>query len=162
MVGWGDNIIPPFFLKLENGIMNKLAELVNRTIIGDFVNICISGVWYKVSSPTVYTLTKMIKPLSKIKIEKDDTVKSLFDVIENDSEALYEALAIAVYANDRHFIKVKKKRLKKKLRKADISEVMRAFEEIITLFSARDFFLCAQLAKNITTMTARHSSEVIH
>jgi len=142
--------------------MNKLAGLVNRTIVGDFVNINISGEWYRVSSPTVYTLTKMIKPLSRIKVDKGDTVKSLFDMIENDSEALYEALAIAVYADEKYFVKSKKKRFKKILSKSDISEVRHAFEEIIVLFSARDFFLCAQLAKNITTMMARDSSVGTH
>lgn len=142
--------------------MNDLANIVSSALTGnDYVNIALGGKYYKVSSPTPYTIAKMLKVLSGV--DQKDTVSfdEIINSVESNTEKIAKAIAICVYADSRVFTEYKIRVLSKRIMKCSGTLIKEAFEDILKSMNASDFFYCAQLAKTLVQSMAKqkHSED---
>lgn len=151
------NPIPFFYL--ESKIMNELANIVSGALIGnDFVNIALGGRFYKVASPTPYTIAKMLKVLSGV--EQKELV-SFDDIIKNapgNMEKIAQSIAICAYPGCRFLAQYRIRRLSKRIMRCSASEIREAFEDILKSMNATDFFYCAQSVKTLIRSMAKQKS----
>lgn len=141
---------------LIHKIMNELARIVSSVLTGsDRINIVLGGRFYKVSSPTPYTIAKMLNALYGIKqsdtISFDEIVKNIPDNVVMISKAI----AVCVYSNCSALYNYRVRKLSNRIMKCNSIEIREAFEEIIKSINATDFFYCAQSAKTMTGIMAK-------
>lgn len=137
--------------------MSKLADIVANSLIGnDFVNIRLGGRWYKVLSPTPRTLGNMLRAMSGV-----DEMTDLMSVIqkaESNTERIAESIAVCVYPDSGRISKFRRRMMKRRIVKCYPNEIREAFEEIIKLIYAVDFFLSAQVVKRTVQTMAKEKA----
>ena len=134
--------------------MNELAQLVSNALIGnDFINIKVGKKYYKVVSPTTATLAKMLLPLAKI--EETFDLNEIVVNAEKNMTHLAEAISICMFPGCGILNRYRRNRINKCIMNMPVNVVRESFEEVIKLIYATDFFLFAQLAKNVTGAMAK-------
>lgn len=137
--------------------MNKLADIVSNSLIGnDFVNIRIAGKYYKVLSPTPRTLGNMLRSMNKV--QEVENIEGVIRNAENNCEMIIEAISVCLYTGDSFVTRIKRNRFKRRAIKCYPAELREAFEDIIKLIYAVDFFLSAQVVKQTVQAMARQKA----
>ena len=125
--------------------MNKAANIIANSIIGeDFKVIILGGEAYTVKAPTIGTICRAIKYLSLV--DKKESLPSDFTEIKSDLENILKGLAVFIFQDEELYVRIEN---------STLGEIKEAFETIIKLISAEDFFVCAALAESVARMAAK-------
>lgn len=136
--------------------MNNLANIVSGALTGnDYINIELGGKYYKVASPTPYTIAKMLKALSGIDQKDSIAFDDIINNVESNTEKIAEAIAICIYSGSKVFTRYRIRRMVKRIMKCSASEIRETFDDIIKEMNAVDFFYSAMSAKKIVASMAK-------
>ena len=151
-----------------------MEEKVAKTLLEEPTAVTIGGEAYKVAPPSIFTLVRASKYISKIPTDTINETNILGSIIHNAEEYENIAWAIAVILLGNHFTEVvtypkwqfwkrkksitKGENLVKKLMKTPITEVTDAFFKVLAQMDIRAFFVITTSLKGM--MITKPTKEV--
>jgi hypothetical protein len=141
--------------------MNELANIVSESLTGELNKvICMRGKYYTVSAPATCVLARMLKPLSKIKLNEDDRIIDLIARSVEQAKHIDSAIAYAVIGDTRVGVirRFRRWKLCRAFAHATDAERELAFTETISLATGKSFFNSARLAMDITKTMAKQTT----
>ena len=151
-----------------------MEEQVAQTLLEEPTTVTIGGEAYKVAPPSIFTLVRASKYISKIPTDTINETNILGSIIHNAEEYENIAWAIAVILLGNHFTEIvtypkwqfwrknksvtKGEILSKKLMKAPINEVSTAFFKVLGQMDIRSFFVITTSLKGM--MITKPTKEV--
>ena len=151
-----------------------MEEQVAQTLLEEPTTVTIGGEAYKVAPPSIFTLVRASKYISKIPTDTINETNILGSIIHNAEEYENIAWAIAVILLGNHFTEIvtypkwqfwrknksvtKGEILSKKLMKAPINEVSTAVFKVLGQMDIRSFFVITTSLKGM--MITKPTKEV--
>lgn len=136
-------------------MMDNAAELLSGSLgNGVLKTLVLGNRAYTVYAPTIYVISMMLKPLSRVDVSGIETKSGVIRVMPEQGKHIAMAVAVAV-TGDVRFAKLKARRLYLKLLHSTPGDLYTAFRDIISLIQAQDFFDCATLAREVAVQMAR-------
>ena len=151
-----------------------MEEQVAQTLLEEPTTVTIGGEAYQVAPPSIFTLVRASKYISKIPTDTINETNILGSIIHNAEEYENIAWAIAVILLGNHFTEIvtypkwqfwrknksvtKGEILSKKLMKAPINEVSTAFFKVLGQMDIRSFFVITTSLKGM--MITKPTKEV--
>ena len=123
---------------------------MSDAILGeDLKFVAIGGEVYTLRPPSIRTILKSIKHLSRVKLDSDKYTKSsILSEYERNTKHLAYGLAVLISPKN-------PKKYAKKFLDGTFSELLKAYNTAVLMMGGDDFFALAQLAKNLQKMAAR-------
>jgi hypothetical protein len=137
--------------------MNDLANMVSDALLGEMrKTIFWGGKYHTVNALNGYTLARMIKPLSRIDVDENESQIGTLQKQVAQGKYIDEAIAIAIMGN--RYSRLRKWLLMRRVKRSDSAEQLEAFKEVSSLISGQHFFLSARLAMQLVKMMAKQKS----
>lgn len=141
---WGQ-LRTSLFKYMRNG-----AQVVSDAILGeDLKYVSIGGEVYSIKPPSIRTILKAIKHLTKVRLESEKYTKvNIMAEYERNTKHIAMALAILISPK-------KPKKYAKRFLDGTYAELLTAYNTAVLMMGGDDFFALAQLAKSLQKMAAR-------
>lgn len=141
--------------------MSELADIVSDSLSGNtFVTIQVGKRQYRINAPTPFILSRMLKPLSQISVNDEETHLSATTKIGSLGFYLAQSIALAVIGDRplHPFNRMRLYRLARKIHRQPLAWQKDALEKIVSVIDAQAFFYCARLAMELTKMMVKPKS----
>lgn len=135
--------------------MNNAAGLVADALgTGVFKTVVLGGRAYTVYAPTIYLIGRMLKPLASVELAGVRTKPEVIGAMPTQARWIAMAVAVAV-VGDVRFARLRAWWLYRRLRHVTPRDLSVAFQEVVGLIQAQDFFDCATLAQEVANQMAK-------
>ena len=130
--------------------MDNGAQVVSDAVLGeDMKFVVIGGEVYSVKPPSIRTILKAIKHLSRVRLEGEKYTKASI-MAEYAGNTRHIAMGLAVLIDPKH-----PKKYAKRFMDGTFNEMLAAYNTAVGMMGADDFFALAQLAKSLQKMAAK-------
>lgn len=131
--------------------MNEAVKLVSDAILGDSSKVIVLGEEaFVIKAPAIAILCRMALPLSKV----EENEKLSIGEIGAQSLLIAEAIAIASLGDDPDW-RNKYPEIRDRMAQSTLTELKDAFEAILSLILAKDFFQVATWVVQVAEIVAR-------
>ena len=136
-------------------LMNKAANIVSESILGDFCKVVSFGsTSYPIYQPSIKVIARVIREWSKVGIDSQYTEVSVLSEVPQNAPFIAKGISYLI-VGDVPFYELRAKRVYSKILKGSFVELKEAIEKGLNLMGGEDFFISASLVKNASKIVAK-------